>query len=153
MVLLMVANGAPILARFVLADRWNQPVDAHHHCADSQPLFGASKTWRGIFSALLCTSCAALILGLTASSGLLIAAAAMSGDVLSSFTKRRLRLPPSSMALGLDQIPESLLPLIAIHNHFDLEWLDIAQLTLAFIALELMLSRILYYLHIRKQPF
>lgn len=153
MLLLLVANGAPVLARVILAQRWNQPIDAHRHCADGQPLLGTSKTWRGIIAALLCTPCVAFILGLAPSAGLLIAAAAMTGDMVSSFAKRRLRLAPSSMALGLDQIPEALLPLVVIQNHYDLNWLSIAQLSLAFIALELMLSRILYYLHIRKQPF
>lgn len=149
----MVANGAPILARIAVADRWAQPVDAHRRFIDDRPLFGPSKTWRGIFAALLCTPCAAFVLGLAPSTGLLIAATAMAGDLLSSFVKRRLHLPPSSMALGLDQIPESLLPLLAVQDQFDLEWVNIAQLSLAFIALELMLSRLLYLLNIRKQPF
>ena len=38
--------------------------------------------------------------------GLLVAATAMAGDLLSSFLKRRLALAPSSQAIGLDQIPE-----------------------------------------------
>jgi hypothetical protein len=35
------------------------------------------------------------------------------GAPLSSFIKRRLALVPSSQAIGLDQIPESLFPLLA----------------------------------------
>jgi CDP-2,3-bis-(O-geranylgeranyl)-sn-glycerol synthase len=57
------------------------------------------------------------------------------------------------MALGLDQIPESLLPLLVVQRQFDLEWMDIVQLTLAFMVLELVLSRIFYILQIRKQPY
>ena len=37
----------------------------------------------------------------------------MTGDLFSSFIKRRFGSAPSSQALGLDQIPESLLPLVA----------------------------------------
>lgn len=153
LVLLMVANGTPILARRVFADRWAWPVDANLRFVDNRPLLGASKTWRGLVAALLGTPCAALLLGLSATTGLLIAAMAMAGDLLSSFSKRRLRIAPSGMALGLDQIPESLLPLLAVQRQFGLGWPEIVQLTLSFMALELVLSRILYYLHIRKQPY
>ncbi|MBI5039693.1 MAG: CDP-archaeol synthase, partial [Gammaproteobacteria bacterium] len=142
-----------ILARRVFASRWEQPIDANRRFIDGQALLGPSKTWRGLVAALLITPCAALLLGVPASIGLLIAVTAMLGDLLSSFCKRRLRIPPSGMALGLDQIPESLLPLLAVQRHFGLDWLDILQLTLIFVALELVLSRILYRLHIRKQPY
>ena len=153
LLLLMVANGAPILVHALFAARWDQPIDANRHFIDGQPLLGPSKTWRGLVAALLSTPCAALLMGVSASTGLLIAAVAMAGDLLSSFCKRRLHIPPSGMALGLDQIPESLLPLLAIQRHFALEWLEIAQLTVTFMVLELVLSRILYALHIRKQPY
>lgn len=153
LVLLIVANGAPILARRVFANRWAWPIDANLRFIDNHPLLGASKTWRGLIVALLSTPCAALLLGIPATTGLLIAATAMAGDLLSSFCKRRLRIPPSGMALGLDQIPESLLPLLAVQRQFGLAWMDIVQLTLSFVVLELVLSRVLYYLHIRKQPY
>jgi len=153
LLLLTVANGAPILAHTVLAARWGQPIDAGLRFLDGQPLFGPSKTWRGLVAAVLATPCAALLLGIPMSTGLLIAGASMAGDVLSSFCKRRLRIKPSGMALGLDQIPESLLPLLVVQRQFDLEWMDIVQLTLAFMVLELVLSRIFYILQIRKQPY
>jgi CDP-2,3-bis-(O-geranylgeranyl)-sn-glycerol synthase len=151
--LLMTANGAPVLARSLFETRWEHPIDANHRFIDGLPLLGPSKTWRGIIAALMITPCVALLLGMSVHTGLLIAVTAMAGDLLSSFCKRRLRIPSSGMALGLDQIPESLLPLLAVHRQFELEWLEITQLTLVFIVMELILSRILYYLHIRKQPY
>lgn len=153
LLLLTVANGAPILALIIFASRWKQPIDAGLRFLDGQPLLGPSKTWRGLVAALLATPCAALLLGIPASTGLLIAAASMAGDMLSSFCKRRLRIEPSGMALGLDQIPESLLPLLLVQQKFALEWMDIALLTVAFMVLELVLSRIFYILQIRKQPY
>ena len=41
-----------------------------------------------------------------------LAVGAMAGDLVSSFMKRRLRLKSEAQAVGLDQIPEVLLPLL-----------------------------------------
>lgn len=151
--LLLAANGAPILGRLWFAERFSQPVDGNHPFSDGQPLFGPSKTWRGIVTALLITPLFAVLLALPPLLGLLIAALAMLGDLLSSFIKRRLHIAPSGMALGLDQIPESLLPLLGAKLYYQMDWFTIAQLTLIFLILELLLSRILYWLNIRSQPY
>ena len=67
-----------------------------------------------ILAALLCTSVAAVLVGLSAFIGLQVAAGAMLGDLLSSFTKRRIGIASSDMALGLDQIPEVLVPALLV---------------------------------------
>ena len=46
------------------------------------------------------------IVGLAWTIGLVVGTTAMAGDLFSSFLKRRLDLPPSSKATGLDQVPE-----------------------------------------------
>ena len=77
----------------------------------------------------------------------------MAGDLLSSFVKRRLGLPPSSMAIGLDQIPESLIPLILCRLQLPVTAFDIAAgVTLFFIG-ELILARLLFMANVREQPF
>src|SRR5262249_58539326 len=63
--------------------------------------------------AVLLTSAVAPLVGLPAAIGAIVGGSAMAGDLLSSFVKRRLALVPSSKATGLDQVPESLLPLLA----------------------------------------
>jgi hypothetical protein len=78
---------------------------------------------------------------------------AMLGDVLSSFTKRRLGKASSSMALGLDQIPESLLPLLAVMETFDLSGSAVAWTVVGFTVLELALSPIFYWLGVRNRPY
>ena len=65
---------------------------------------------RGIVVYLLATSNCAAAMGLGWEVGTLVATFAMAGDLFSSFVKRRLHLPSSSMAIGLDHIPESLFP-------------------------------------------
>lgn len=151
--LLLAANGAPILGRILFGSRLTRPVDSQHRLADGQPIFGASKTWRGIGIALLITPLLAVLITLPPLVGVLVAALAMAGDLLSSFIKRRLGIEPSGMAFGLDQLPESLLPLIAVGWYYGMDWRLVLGLTLIFLILELVLSRILYWLHIRKQPY
>lgn len=153
LLVLFAANGAPILAHNLFGTAWNHPIDRGHRLKDGQPILGPAKTWRGVIAALLITPPVAVLLSLSPLLGLAIAALAMLGDLLSSFIKRRLFIPPSGMAFGLDQVPESLLPLLVAGEHLDMDWADIALLTLVFLALELVLSRILYRLHIRNQPY
>jgi len=74
---------------------------------------GRSKTIRGILLSALVTTASAPLIGLDLSVGAIAAAAAMLGDLCSSFVKRRSKFPPSSQTLGLDQLPESLFPLLA----------------------------------------
>lgn len=116
--LLAVANGAPLVGRALLRDRFAWPLDAGVRFLDGRPLFGASKTIRGVLLALIFTPLASSLLGLGPMAGVQIAAGAMLGDLVSSFTKRRLGRPPSSQAPGLDQIPESLVPLLTVHGRY-----------------------------------
>lgn len=50
----------------------------------------------------------------------------MTGDLVSSFVKRRIDLPPSSRASGLDQMPESLFPSLACRDLLSLTIADMA---------------------------
>jgi len=77
----------------------------------------------------------------------------MAGDLLSSFLKRRLALAPSSQAIGLDQIPESLLPLLASHQELALTAADILMGVAIFVVGELALSRMLFQLRFRDRPY
>jgi len=77
----------------------------------------------------------------------------MAGDLLSSFLKRRFGLPASARATGLDQIPESLLPCIISANRLGLGILDILMVTSTFFVGEIVLSLILYRLHLRRRPY
>lgn len=99
------------------------------------------------------TSLASVLLGSGWLLGVVVAIFAMLGDLFASFIKRRIGMPSSSRALGLDQVPEALLPLLASHSLVDMTMGQVALLVLLFFALELVLSRILYRLHIRSEPY
>jgi hypothetical protein len=153
LVLLGIANGTPIFATRLFGKRFSAPLDGALKLADGRPLFGPSKTVRGLVLSLVCTTLAALLLDFEWITGAGLAAASMLGDLLSSFIKRRLGLRAHSQAFGLDQIPESLLPLLLLREHLGLGYADIALIVAAFIVLELILSRLLYTLHIRDRPY
>src|SRR5262245_29891428 len=111
LVLLTFANGTPVIAKKIFGSRLAFPLDAGVHFVDGRPLLGQSKTIRGVVLSVAVTAAAAPVLGVSAATGALVACFAMLGDIFSSFIKRRRKLPSSAQAIGLDQIPESLLPL------------------------------------------
>jgi CDP-2,3-bis-(O-geranylgeranyl)-sn-glycerol synthase len=153
LVLLAVANTAPLVGKRVAGDRLAWPLDGGLTFFDGRPLFGASKTLRGVVLALLATAAAGALLGPDWRIGALVAAAAMAGDLLSSFVKRRVRLKPSSRATGLDQVPESLLPLLACRAALPLSAADIALLVVLFFLGEVLFSRLFYRLGLRDRPY
>ncbi len=153
LLLVLAANGAPLLAERLLGPVADWPLDFNFRLpVDQRPLFGAHKTFRGIIASLAATPLLALLLGLPALAGVEAALFAMLGDLCSSFCKRRLGLHSGAMALGLDQIPESLFPALALRTELGLRGWDIGIFVAVFIGLELVLSRILFHLNLRKQP-
>jgi CDP-2,3-bis-(O-geranylgeranyl)-sn-glycerol synthase len=153
LLLLVIANGVPVLGKKIFGAAFDRPLDGGMQLRDGHPLFGPSKTLRGVVLSVAASTLAAAALGIDWTDGALIALLAMLGDLASSFVKRRLGRPPSSMALGLDQIPESLLPALAFKTRLGLTAWDIAGVVFAFILLELLLSRLLFGLHLRDRPY
>ena len=153
LVLLTFANGTPIVAKKIFGSRFALPLDAGIIFFDGRPVFGASKTMRGIVVSILITSAIAPFIGLDLTIGAIVASSAMAGDLFSSFVKRRLNFPPSSQALGLDQVPESLFPMLACRDALLLTIADIALGVGIFFIGELILSRLLFRAHLRDEPY
>ena len=153
LILLSLANASPVVAKLLLGEAYATPIDANTRFIDGRPLFGPSKTIRGVVVSLLVTTLAAPLIGLQFKFGLLVAAAAMAGDLLSSFLKRRFGLPPSSRATGLDQIPEALLPLLACRSAFSLTEIDIIAGCAIFFVGEVLLSQLFFRLRLRDRPY
>jgi len=151
--LLSIANGAPIFVKKVSGGTLAWPLDGGARFADGRPLFGSSKTIRGILVSVALTTAAAPLLNLELLAGALVGAMAMAGDLFSSFIKRRLNLPPSSQAIGLDQIPESLFPLLACRGLLSLTASDIVVGVALFFIGEVLLSRVFYRLGLRDRPY
>ena len=152
-VLLAVANGAPVLAKKLCGQHFARPIDGGLVLFDGHRLLGSSKTIRGAVISIVLTTLAALALGLAPATGMLLGAMAMVGDLFASFVKRRLDFAPSSRFPGLDQIPESLFPLIACRSTLELSLLDVVIGVVAFGAGAVLLSPLFYRIGIRDQPF
>ncbi len=153
LILLMFANGSPLIAKRILGSHFSSPLDGNITFFDGRPLFGPCKTIRGVLASVVATALCAPFLGLDFKIGLLVGTTAMAGDLFSSFLKRRLGLPPSSRATGLDQIPESVFPLFVCRQAFSLTALDILIGAAIFFVCELTLSRLLFRVHIRDRPY
>lgn len=151
--LLVVANGAPILVNKALGTRWTWPVDNRLQLRDGRRLFGNTKTWRGLCSAIFFATLAAIFCGIAPLTGALFGILAMVGDLLASFIKRRMGRVESSRARGLDTVPESLLPIFVLKESLALNLLDIILVVALFFMIEELISPVLYLLHIRKRPY
>ena len=153
LVLLMLANGTPLIAKKILDERLAYPLDGGVEFLDGRPLFGRSKTIRGVVLAVLVTTAGAPLIGLDWSVGALVGSLAMAGDLVSSFLKRRMALPPSSRASGLDQLPEALFPLLVCRNPLSLTIADIGVTAALFFIGEVLLSRVFYAFRLRDRPY
>ena len=153
LLLAMAANAAPILGKRLLGERGSLPLDGGLQFVDGRPLLGPSKTVRGLVLSLVACLLVALALGYPWTLGLTFGAASMAGDALSSFLKRRLDVPSSGRFLGLDQIPEILLPLWLCKTELGLDFWSILVLIALFTVGSLVLSRLMFRLGIRDRPY
>ena len=150
--LLGLANFLPILGRLVLKDRFSWPVDLGLRWTDRRPVLGPHKTWRGILLSVAGTGAAGCFLPVGCRLACLVALFSMTGDLVSSFVKRRMGLESGSRAVGLDQVVESGLPLVFFRAELGITWPEIMGLVAVFSILNIGLSPILFRFRIRRRP-
>jgi len=143
LVLLMLANSAPVAVSWLAGTRAAWPLDFGITLADGERLLGAHKTWRGLLAAALACGAAGPAMGLPALPCAGLGALAMAGDAISSFIKRRLRRGPGAWLPGLDQVPEAVLPLAAGWQVLELDPARFVGTLLAFTLLGMLASRTL----------
>jgi CDP-2,3-bis-(O-geranylgeranyl)-sn-glycerol synthase len=153
LVLLFVANGTPVVVKRVLGERFAFPLDGGIGFVDGRRLFGPAKTIRGIVLSVVVTAAAAPLVGLDWMIGILVGSAAMVGDIFSSFLKRRLGLAASSRATGIDQLPETLFPLLVCRDALALTVADITVSVAIFFVGEIVLSPLFFRLRVRDRPY
>jgi hypothetical protein len=153
LVLLLTANGAPIVMNNLFGKRWAGAIDCGLALYDQRRLFGKTKTWRGLIAAVFCCGGMAVPMGIDALTGAVFGALTMGGDLFASFLKRRCGHVESSRARGLDTVPESLLPVWFLSDRLHLTPSEIILIVGLFFLIEEFLSPILYRWHIRKRPY
>ncbi len=96
--LLTLANGTPIVAKKIFGPRFARPLDGGIIFFDGRPLFGHSKTIRGITASILITTASAPLIGLDLTIGAIVAGAAMVGD-LCALPRSGARIPISDAGM------------------------------------------------------
>jgi CDP-2,3-bis-(O-geranylgeranyl)-sn-glycerol synthase len=152
LLLLGWSNFLPILGRAVLEERLSVPLDMGYKWIDGRYLLGPHKTWRGIIISVIGTGLAGYFTPFGLVLGLKLAICSMSGDLISSFAKRRMGLKSGSKAFLLDQGLESFLPLWLLKDSLFICRTEIILIISSFALLEIGLSPFLYRLHIRRSP-
>jgi CDP-2,3-bis-(O-geranylgeranyl)-sn-glycerol synthase len=140
LLLVCVASSAAWAASRALGRRLATPLDFGLELADGRRLLGSNKTWRGLAAGVLACALAAPFLELDVGTGAGFGAAALLGDALSSAAKRRLALPPGAEVLGLDQLPEALLPLVLFSRALGIGAVEIAAVALLFTILDVLVA-------------
>jgi CDP-2,3-bis-(O-geranylgeranyl)-sn-glycerol synthase len=153
LLLVFAANSAPVLVGDLLGRRWDRPVDFGLHLADGRPLLGSSKTWRGLVAGCAASALVAKLLGLTWSIGLAAGTLSMCGDMLASFSKRRIGYAAGDRAPLLDSVPEALLPALGLRTTLALSWTKVLVVVAVFAITVPLVSPLLYKLHIRRRPW
>lgn len=153
LLLLVVANGTPVLAQVLLRDVLDWPIDGGRCLSDGREIFGGAKRWRGVVLAPLVTMVVASLTGVGWWLGLLLGMLAMVGDLGASFIKRRLGIAISGRAPGLDQLPEALLPLLLLAHPLGIGMIQVVLLALLFMVFEMVVSPLLFRLKIRSRPY
>nr|PZN76390.1 MAG: CDP-archaeol synthase [Pseudomonadota bacterium] len=147
LILLVVANATPVLLAMLLGDRWARPIDGGRILRDGRPLFGSHKTWRGLAGGILASGAAGAVLSVGFVTGALFGMLALAGDLVSSFAKRRLDRASGRETPLLDQLPESLLPMLLLRGPLDLDALTVAGTAAVFTLLDLLASRLRAGIH------
>jgi CDP-2,3-bis-(O-geranylgeranyl)-sn-glycerol synthase len=142
LLLISAANVVPWAAGRVMPHRWAMPLDGGLRLRDGERLLGSHKTWRGFLLGTLACALVAQLIGPGFAMGAGVGALSLTGDALSSAVKRRLRLAPGTEIAALDQLPEALLPLAVFACALGLRSAEIAAATLAFLALDLIVTRV-----------
>jgi CDP-diglyceride synthetase len=144
LLMLVVVNATPVVLGILARHRLGAPLDGGLILRDGYRLLGPSKTVRGVIAAILAGSAAAPLADLSHLQGAIFGGLAMIGDLGSSFLKRRLGFSSSYSCPVLDQLPESLLPFLALKPHLDAGLPEILAATAAFIVIDLLLTRIIH---------
>ncbi len=136
--------------RMLVGKRRARPLDGGRVLADGRPLLGGSKTLVGLGTGLMAPVIVAPLVGLPAQTGAAVGAAAMLGDLTTSFVKRRIGLAPSANAPVLDQLLESLLPVLAVRGQLALSWMHALAVIVAFVIVDLALTPFVRILRRRR---
>ena len=112
--LLWLINFTPPLLAHFLEDKWNHPLDFGRCFTDGKPWLGSHKTHRGVLGGMATGLLIGMLFGFPWWVGFLAGFLSMTGDILSSFMKRRWGFESGEVVAGLDQVFEGLFPFLVL---------------------------------------
>ncbi len=133
LIFLFFANCLPVLAKVVLGKRHGYPIDGEVLWLDNKPLFGPNKTIRGIIISITGGMVVCSLIGQPWWIGGVVATLVMTGDLTSSFIKRRFTIPSGKDLFPLDHLLESLFPVLFLVPILSLTWLHATIIVITFI--------------------
>lgn len=142
--MLVLANGAPVAVQVICGRRcaWTLDDLLPPLVAPGTVIFGHHKTLRGIGAAIVASTAVAWAVEWPLWLGALVGTLAMLGDLGSSAWKRRRGVVPGDSVPGLDQIPESLLPVLGAAPFLPLGPADVAAIVAGFCVIEWLLTSV-----------
>ena len=143
---LLWVNGLPPLVSLLCGDRWSRPLDGGRVWRDQRPIFGPHKTIRGIVASLIGGTIVAPLIHVDWWVAALAAVLVMSGDLLSSFIKRRRDLKSGTAVVILDQSFEALFPALFLGHIISISWGQFAAVLVIFITVAYWSSRFWHFI-------
>ncbi len=140
------ANAAPVIFG------GGHPIDGGRLFRDGRPVFGSNKTVRGFFVGLITGTLVGIVQGTTLL-GFMLSLGTLVGDLVHSFVKRRLNMPPGSPFPVVDQLDfvvGALLFSIPIHQP------SLPAALIIFIitpSIHLLTNLLAYFVGLKKTPW
>jgi len=135
-------------------------IDGGRVFTDGRPIFGPGKTIRGFLAGLIAGSLFGILQGLAAGQfgfyatlGFLLSLGALTGDLLGSFIKRRMKLERGSAAPGLDQLGFVVLALLFASMVFVPPWEVILTILIITPPIHLATNFIGHKLKLKDRPY
>jgi len=149
-IFLLWVNGIPPMVSLFIGDRYRMAVDCGLQWFDGRPIFGSHKTIRGVTAATVFGLFVYPLLGVTWQVAGVAAFLAMTGDLFSSFIKRRSMFYSGKEVVVLDQLFEALFPLLFLNRYLELNLKQNSIILILFITTSYCFSRL--WLHITGRP-
>ena len=115
-----------------------------------QRLFGDKKTIEGTFAAIILATCMGVALS-EPLVGFVFAVGAMLGDLLNSFIKRRLKIPPGKYFPIMDELNFLFFPVIFAPSFFSITLLDVLVLGVLAMFLHYLYDRVALFTGFKKR--
>jgi CDP-2,3-bis-(O-geranylgeranyl)-sn-glycerol synthase len=162
----LVGNAAPLVLRNLLQGKKLTPIDGGLSLKDGQRIFGENKSWEGFTAGVASGALVGLLYSMIFNNiswviiGFLMGLGAMSGDLLNSFVKRRLKIRPSEPFIPWDQLSFLYIAFLFVYpveiintSVPKITLVDLATATYLVLILHPLTNLIAYWLRLKDKPW